>query len=72
LRSSNLVKLTEKIPSFSLSITSTSLLAMARDKEAQPHAKKKRAFQVGPKLAKGAYTGHGLSLLLLSPAHNTN
>ncbi|GAA5837142.1 hypothetical protein JCM5353_007170 [Sporobolomyces roseus] len=31
---------------------------MARDKEAQPHAKKKRAFQVGPKLAKGAYTGH--------------
>ncbi|GAA5937221.1 uncharacterized protein JCM15063_002843 [Sporobolomyces koalae] len=34
---------------------------MARDREAQPHRKenhKKRAFQVGPKLAKGAYTGH--------------
>ncbi|GAA5832092.1 hypothetical protein JCM3766R1_003715 [Sporobolomyces carnicolor] len=35
---------------------------MARDKEAQPHRGggqgKKRPFQVGPRLAKGAYTGH--------------
>ncbi|GAA5974770.1 hypothetical protein JCM5350_001284 [Sporobolomyces pararoseus] len=32
---------------------------MARDREAQPHKQgKKRPFQVGPKLAKGAYTGH--------------